>query len=1020
MDSHPSDADAVAESIPFNFTLDAAASSSTPSDFASTSGSRNNTSAVWIFHHLVANNSSSLKKCDVFDKYREAHTQPVSQVTFTKHLKLCFPLLDSRVANMYVGIAWADFSSPTPFNPDSIGFDLARNRLSSPTLRRIPKPARSCVADALTHALKEVLQSNSVSSWERLLSFAYHVIPVPVNSSQDGQIKESLATWTKRRATHFINSSTPLPIPTTGNKPKTLTLTPDQLRKKVEAKTSDGDIQGAVKLLSSSESFAPNNADTISSLESLNPPHPLPTSYPECSFSTHRPVSEEEVLKAILSFPPGSAGGLCSLRPQVLKDLVSLNSAQSTKNLLVQLSKLVDLLISGQICPDVQPIFFGASLSALIKKSGGIRPIAVGNTLRRLSSKIVCSRLVPELSKMLSPLQVGVGVPGGAEAAVHAIRQFVNKDHFSPKTLIKLDFKNAFNLLRRNILLQAVLTSFPDIYRYIELCYRNPSSLFYADHRIQSQRGVHQGDPLGPALFALTIQKMVEQLDSEINLWFLDDGTLADAPRKTLTALDKVIQLSEDLGLQLNPSKCELFIMGANTDEDKLIQQDFRAILPDIKILSPENLQLLGAPLTNEAASIVLRQKSEMLSLMSERLNILTSHVAFFLLRASVSIPRLNYFLRCYPCWKTPDALALYDSTLTTTLENILNVKFSEDSRKQSSLPVRHGGLGIRSAVDIAIPCFLASSYSNLPLIIQILKDPHFYDPDIVESESLWTFNTNLELPDQTLRSKQKSWEDSTLVTRRLILYNNATSSEEKARLLAAFQSESGAWLNALPSRQLGTLLLKDDFRISCALRLGCNICLPHICLCGANVTEVAHHGLHCIRSAGRRPRHEAVNDIIVRALRSASVPCIKEPVGLCNNDSKRPDGVTLVPWKRGFHAAWDFTSPSTSSPSHLAKTSLTAAAAAETAECLKRRKYVELEDRYLFFPIAVETLGSWGQSSLKFIKEIGQRISYTTGEKRASSFLLQRISIAIQMYNAVAVRGTIPNGPEFHEVFLL
>ena len=59
------------------------------------------------------------------------------------------------------------------------------------------------------------------------------------------------------------------------------------------------------------------------------------------------------------------------------------------------------------------------------KKDDGIRPFAVGYTLRRLAAKCVNSHVITAKSNELKPIQVGVGVSGGAEAAFHAVRRFV-------------------------------------------------------------------------------------------------------------------------------------------------------------------------------------------------------------------------------------------------------------------------------------------------------------------------------------------------------------------------------------------------------------------------------------------------------------------------------------------------------------------------------------------------------------------------------------------------------------------
>ena len=60
--------------------------------------------------------------------------------------------------------------------------------------------------------------------------------------------------------------------------------------------------------------------------------------------------------------------------------------------------------------------FFGATLCALTKKDGGIRPIAVGNTMRRLAAKVGARPLSHSLGSELRPVQLGYSTKGGCEA----------------------------------------------------------------------------------------------------------------------------------------------------------------------------------------------------------------------------------------------------------------------------------------------------------------------------------------------------------------------------------------------------------------------------------------------------------------------------------------------------------------------------------------------------------------------------------------------------------------------------
>ena len=95
------------------------------------------------------------------------------------------------------------------------------------------------------------------------------------------------------------------------------------------------------------------------------------------------------MLRSLRSFPAGSSGGPDGLRPQHLLDMVSCK--ESGPNLLTSLTAFVNMVLSGSCPSQITPLFFGARLIVLGKKSGGVRPIAVGCVLRRLIAKcVVC------------------------------------------------------------------------------------------------------------------------------------------------------------------------------------------------------------------------------------------------------------------------------------------------------------------------------------------------------------------------------------------------------------------------------------------------------------------------------------------------------------------------------------------------------------------------------------------------------------------------------------------------------
>ena len=169
-----------------------------------------------------------------------------------------------------------------------------------------------------------------------------------------------------------------------------------------------------------------------------------------------------------------------------------------------------------------------------------------------------------------------------------------------------------------------------------------------------------------------------------------------------------------------------------------------------------------------------------------------------------------------------------------------------------------------------------------------------------------------------------------------------------------------------MPISAMGLRLDDDSLRIAVRLRLGTPLCSPHQCQhCGEDVDVLGRHGLSCRWSEGRHQRHAALNDIVVRVLSSACVPSRLEPPGLLRSEGKRPDGVSVVPWKSGKFLVWDATCVDTFAPSYRSKAVHAAGAVAARVESLK---YAGLSHTHiLFVPVAVESMGVFGKRAPLF-----------------------------------------------------
>ena len=124
----------------------------------------------------------------------------------------------------------------------------------------------------------------------------------------------------------------------------------------------------------------------------------------------------------------------------------------------------------------------------------------MGCTLRHLAAKVAGSKVKVEMGVFLDRRQLGYGIKGGAEAAVHAARLFLGE--LNPdKAVLKLDFSNAFNSIRRVKMLGAVSEHILELYPFVHSAYSAPSSLFWGEKHYPVCRGDLAGRSLGATPF---------------------------------------------------------------------------------------------------------------------------------------------------------------------------------------------------------------------------------------------------------------------------------------------------------------------------------------------------------------------------------------------------------------------------------------------------------------------------------------------------------------------------------------
>ena len=212
-------------------------------------------------------------------------------------------------------------------------------------------------------------------------------------------------------------------------------------------------------------------------------------------------------------------------------------------------------LAAGGPSPSIGQALAAARLIALPKGENSVRPIAVGEVLRRLVARTICLQERAAMAEVFYPLQYGVAVSGGLDQIFHQIQ--AGLESHDDWGLLKCDLQNAFNCVSRESFFREVSTHLPSILPFTSLLYGQKSPLVYKGNdtitQIWSCQGVHQGDPLGPVYFCLAIQPILQELAQEHEglhiTAFFDDVSLMGPPDLIGQALPKLVKGFRQCGL---------------------------------------------------------------------------------------------------------------------------------------------------------------------------------------------------------------------------------------------------------------------------------------------------------------------------------------------------------------------------------------------------------------------------------------------------------------------------------------
>ena len=666
---------------------------------------------------------------------------------------------------------------------------------------------------------------------------------------------------------------------------------------------------------------------------------------------------------------------------------------------------VVNILASGKAPVSVSKFLAGGSLTALVKSKEGrpldIRPIVVGEVLRRLTGKCLCIITKPKASEFFALFQYGVACPAGADMVIHGVRSCIQEhwkdDNF---TVCKVDLSNAFNLVSRQALLEECAVHFPELLPWVGWCYGSHPTLWHPLGQISSETGVQQGDPLGPLLFSIVLYKLVLSLAQDkdcvsllFNRWFLDDGVLAGHSQAVNRAVTLIQEMGPSLGLFINFSKCELFGQG-----------DLSSFPPEMKVSRVPNLEILGAPIGDPifCAKFLAQKRADAAKLLSQLTEVgaVDPQVAFLLLRQCASFCKFVHLARSAPPSYIAEGLALFDKEVRQCFSECTALDTSDIDWMQAQLNLSRGGLGLRSLSCHSAAAYLSSLSSsgfnksfNLNLSESIVLFNELVPAaDSISEEILATSN----LRQHTLSGKIEDQQFRQLF--------DLSSPANRARLLSVSSCHAASWLTVIPSPDLNLHLEPNEFQVAIKWWLGMDVSFDSCCPYCPNhrLDLLGHHALTCKHGGDVVLRHNSLRDVFEefchRACLGGQVE-VGSGLGLDRLHS-RPADVLVNNWHLGKPAAFDLTIISPLNPTTLTEAGVRCGSSALVAEARKHNAndFKCAERGWVCIPLAVESYGCWGMEAQQSFMRLAARLAIQMGcnKSQATTILYQRLSLSL------------------------
>ncbi|CAH0407375.1 unnamed protein product [Chilo suppressalis] len=379
------------------------------------------------------------------------------------------------------------------------------------------------LADEIEHLTKSTYPS------ERVLTFAAVILQRDKNVRKTKDVlrllDRRLKLWTDERFEELITESI--------KADKSLRNAGNRKRDDQDTKTFTRLIREALNWLLTKDTYKVLNPDaevdpsgkTVSYV--LTEKHPPPTTPDHDLFTLPRndtelpPLLEVDItsdhVETVARKLHGGGGPTGSTAENWRDFLLRYGQASALlREAVVQLT----MKLSNETVPRSQIQALMSSRLVALDKCPCMRPIGIGECLRRILSKCMIEATSSEVTEACGQLQLCSGLSSGIEGAVHAMKDAFQKE-CHPRSnwgMLLVDANNAFNAVNRQLELWQARIHWPHCARFLYNTYNGHAELVFRD----------SGTRLYMPLYALATLPIINKLKSENTVtqcWYADDSS---------------------------------------------------------------------------------------------------------------------------------------------------------------------------------------------------------------------------------------------------------------------------------------------------------------------------------------------------------------------------------------------------------------------------------------------------------------------------------------------------------------